>query len=178
MAVVERSLTHPSLRCRDGERRVFTHQGVGGWSGDGDGEGVGMGIWGEGGEEGPIRQNDANGCPPLLPTGAAVVPCLLVVVDEVGVRHVQHLLGVEAAALLRHQRLVADHVLHVVRTERPAEPQVRHLPSFESTHGTRTTTWSVWSKRVAGDRLVQACGGQRSTLNMIRLGVGAPKRVT
>ena len=58
--------------------------------------------------------------------------CLLVVVDEVRVRHVQQLLRVEAAALRRHQDLIGDHVLDVIRPESAAEPQVRNLHSRQT----------------------------------------------
>lgn len=69
------------------------------------------------------------------------------VVDEVGVRHVEHVFRVEAPRLLRHDRLIGDHVLHVVRTKGAAEPEVRHLTASRVSK----TIFFVWGGGVRID---------------------------
>ena len=57
---------------------------------------------------------------------------LLVVVDEVGVRHVYDLLRVELSALGRDHGFVGDHVVNEVRPQGAAETQVGDLLDQEA----------------------------------------------
>ena len=52
---------------------------------------------------------------------------LLVVIDEVRVRHVDDLLRVVRPALRGYDSLISYHVIHEVRSQRTAEPEVGDL---------------------------------------------------
>lgn len=67
-----------------------------------------------------------------VPSSCHLHKYLLVVVDEVRVRHVDDLLRIEPPVLLGDERLVGDHVLDVVRAKSPAEAQVRHLKKWKN----------------------------------------------